>query len=224
MARRRDGGETFRLTADILLRAYAAGIFPMAEDADDATIHWIDPTQRGVLPLDGFHVSRSLRKTLKREPFRIGVDTAFPAVLDACAEPAPGRERTWINAEIRDLYIDLHRMGHAHCVEAWDGDDLVGGLYGVRLGGAFFGESMFSRRTDASKIALVYLWDRLMRGGFALLDTQFITSHLATFGAVEIERRTYRERLDAALVADADFYPAGAGTLESVLQSLSQTS
>lgn len=214
----------FRLTAELLLRAYAAGIFPMAEDADDATIHWVDPVQRGILPLDAFHVSRSLRKAIRREPFTIRVDTAFPAVLDACAEPAPGRERTWINAEIRALYIELHRMGHAHCVEAWNGDLLVGGLYGVRLGGAFFGESMFSRETDASKIPLVYLWDRLRRGGFTLLDAQFLTTHLATFGAIEIGRDAYRERLDAALVTDADFYPADAGSLGSVLQSLSQTS
>jgi leucyl/phenylalanyl-tRNA--protein transferase len=163
-------------------------------------------------------------KAIRRQPFEIRVDTAFSAVLDGCAEPAPGREHTWINQQIRDLYLELHRLGFAHCVEAWEGEQLVGGLYGVRLGGAFFGESMFSRRTDASKISLVYLWERLVRGGYALLDTQFITNHLSRFGAIEIPRKAYRQRLDAALEREATFYPAGAGTVESVLQSLSQTS
>ncbi len=219
---RRD--DEFRLTPDILLRAYAAGIFPMAEDAGDDSIYWVDPTLRGILPLDGFHVPRSLVKAIRRRPFEMRVDTAFAAVLDGCAEPAPGREQTWINAQIRELYLGLFAMGHAHCVEAWEGEELVGGLYGVSLGGAFFGESMFSRRTDASKIALVHLWDRLRRGGYALLDTQFITAHLSRFGAIEIAREVYRERLDAALETPATFYPAEGGTPESVLQSLSQTS
>lgn len=216
--------EDFRLTPEILLRAYAAGIFPMAEDAEDDSIYWVDPTLRGILPLDAFHVPRSLVKTIRRQPFDIRVDTAFSAVLDGCAEPAPGREHTWINEQIRSLYLSLHAMGHAHCVEAWEGDQLVGGLYGVSLGGAFFGESMFSRRTDASKIPLVYLWDRLRRGGYALLDTQFITGHLSRFGAIEIPRDEYRQRLAVALEQSATFYPAGGGTLESLLQSLSQTS
>ena len=216
--------EDFRLTPEILLRAYAAGIFPMAEDAEDDSIYWVDPTLRGILPLDAFHVPRSLMKIIRRQPFDIRVDTAFSAVLDGCAEPAPGREHTWINEQIRSLYLSLHAMGHAHCVEAWEGDQLVGGLYGVSLGGAFFGESMFSRRTDASKIPLVYLWDRLRRGGYALLDTQFITGHLSRFGAIEIPRDEYRQRLAVALEQSATFYPAGGGTLESLLQSLSQTS
>ncbi|WP_062116457.1 leucyl/phenylalanyl-tRNA--protein transferase [Aureimonas sp. AU40] len=219
---RRD--EDFRLTPEILLRAYAAGLFPMAEDAEDDSIYWVDPTLRGVLPLDDFHVPRSLVKAIRRNTFDIRVDTAFSAVLDGCAEPAPGREHTWINQQIRELYLELYAMGYAHCVEAWEGDQLVGGLYGVSLGGAFFGESMFSRRTDASKISLVYLWERLTRGGYTLLDTQFITNHLSRFGAVEIPREAYRKRLEAALEQTASFYPAGAGTVESVLQSLSQTS
>lgn len=216
--------DDFRLTPEILLRAYAAGIFPMAEDAEDDSIYWVDPTMRGILPLDGFHAPRSLIKTIRRQPFDIRVDTAFAAVLDGCAEPAPGRERTWINAQIRDLYLSLHAMGYAHCVEAWMDGHLVGGLYGVSLGGAFFGESMFSRRTDASKIPLVYLWDRLKRGGYTLLDTQFITAHLSRFGATEIPRADYRLMLDEALERSATFYPAGGGKLDSVLQSLSQTS
>jgi len=219
---RRD--DDFRLTPEILLRAYAAGIFPMAEDAEDDSIYWVDPTMRGILPLDAFHVPRSLIKTIKRQSFDIRVNTAFSAVLDGCAEPAPGREHTWINAQIRELYLSLHAMGYAHCVEAWDGETLVGGLYGVSLGGAFFGESMFSRCTDASKVPLVYLWDRLRRGGYTLLDSQFITAHLSRFGAIEIPRAEYRLLLDDALGQSATFYPAGGGTLESVLQSLSQTS
>lgn len=218
----RDGHEPL-ITPEILLRAYAAGIFPMAEDAEDTSIHWVDPTFRGVLPLDGLHVSRSLRKTIRQRPFEIRFDSAFAAVVDACAEPAPGRDQTWINAEIRELYLGLFRIGHAHSVEAWADGELVGGLYGVNLGAAFFGESMFSRRTDASKVPLVYLWDRLRRGGFTLLDTQFITGHLQRFGAIEIRRAQYRERLADAITREADFHCAG-GTLESVLQSLSQTS
>lgn len=222
MARSR--ADEVRITPEILLRAYAAGIFPMAEDADDPSIHWIDPTHRGILPLDGFHVSRSLRKTIRRDPFEIRFDTAFAAVVDACAEPAPGRAQTWINRQIRELYAGLFAMGHAHSVEAWNDGRLVGGLYGVSLGTAFFGESMFSRQTDASKVSLVYLWDRLVRAGFTLLDTQFLTGHLSRFGAVEIERTDYRDRLEAALQCHAEFHPAAGGTLGSVLQSLSQTS
>jgi leucyl/phenylalanyl-tRNA--protein transferase len=218
----RDGNEPL-ITPELLLRAYAAGIFPMAEDADDPSIHWVDPTFRGILPLDGFHVPRSLRKTIRQAPFDIRFDTAFAAVVDACAEPAPGRDQTWINAQIRELYLGLFRMGHAHSVEAWADGELVGGLYGVSLGAAFFGESMFSRRTDASKVPLVYLWDRLRRSGFTLLDTQFITGHLQRFGAVEIRRVRYKELLADAIVREADFHCAG-GTTESVLQSLSQTS
>ena len=222
MARR--SGQRFEITPDILLKAYACGIFPMAETADDPGLFWIDPTERGILPLDGFHLPKSLRKTIRKTPFTIKVDTAFPAVVMACAEPAPGRRETWINGQIRSLTSALFDEGFAHCVEAWDGDDLVGGLYGISLGGAFFGESMFSRRTDASKIALAYLWERLSRGAYRLLDTQFLTSHLKTFGAIEIGRDAYRNLLAEAIEVDATFYPAGAGTAESLLQLFNQTS
>ncbi|MFD2237712.1 leucyl/phenylalanyl-tRNA--protein transferase [Aureimonas populi] len=212
------------ITPAILLRAYACGVFPMGESADDPTIHWVEPTLRGVLLPGQFHLPRSLAKTMRKGVFGIRTDTAFPAVVDACAEPAPDRPQTWINAPIRELYLELFRMGHAHSVECWREGRLVGGLYGVSLGGAFFGESMFSRETDASKVALVALWDILMRGGYTLLDTQFLTTHLARFGAVEIERRHYLRLLDDALKREAHFQPAGAGTSESVLHSLSHTS
>lgn len=220
----RRGGQRFEITPSILLKAYACGIFPMAEKADDPGIFWIDPTERGILPLDGFHLPRSLRKTIRRAPFDIRVDTAFAAVVDGCAEAAPGRMETWINGQIRSLTLALAQEGFAHSVEAWDGDELVGGLYGVSLGGAFFGESMFSRRTDASKIALAYLWERLCRGGYQLLDTQFLTGHLERFGAIEIDRDTYQALLAEAITVDATFYPAGAGTSDSLLQLFSQTS
>ncbi|WP_102958323.1 leucyl/phenylalanyl-tRNA--protein transferase [Mangrovicella endophytica] len=200
------GDEAFEITPSILLRAYACGIFPMADSADDPDIFWIDPTERGIMPLDAVHVPRSLRKTIRQGRFQIRVDTAFPAVLDGCAEPAPDRPQTWINGRIRELYLGLHRAGFAHSVEAWREDRLVGGLYGVSLGAAFFGESMFSRETDASKVCLVHLCERLRRGGYRLLDTQFITSHLARFGAVEIGRREYQKMLAAAVEATADFY------------------
>ncbi|MAP18818.1 MAG: leucyl/phenylalanyl-tRNA--protein transferase [Aurantimonas coralicida] len=220
----RRGGQRFEITPSILLKAYACGIFPMAEKADDPGIFWIDPTERGILPLDGFHLPRSLRKTIRRAPFDIRVDTAFAAVVDGCAEAAPGRMETWINGQIRSLTLALAQEGFAHSVEAWDGDELVGGLYGVSLGGAFFGESMFSRRTDASKVALAYLWERLCRGGYQLLDTQFLTGHLERFGAIEIDRDTYQALLAEAITVDATFYPAGAGTSDSLLQLFSQTS
>ncbi len=220
----RRGGQRFEITPSILLKAYACGIFPMAEKADDPGIFWIDPTERGILPLDGFHLPRSLRKTIRRAPFDIRVDTAFAAVVDGCAEAAPGRMETWINGQIRSLTLALAQEGFAHSVEAWDGDALVGGLYGVSLGGAFFGESMFSRRTDASKVALAYLWERLCRGGYQLLDTQFLTGHLERFGAIEIDRDTYQALLAEAIAVDATFYPAGAGTSDSLLQLFSQTS
>ncbi|NDW05295.1 leucyl/phenylalanyl-tRNA--protein transferase [Jiella pacifica] len=217
-------GKTPAITPELLLKAYASGIFPMAEASDDPQIFWVDPTERGILPLDGLHLPRSLRKVIRKEPFTVRVDTAFAAVVDGCAEPAPGRENTWINRQIRDLYIALFREGFAHSVECWEGEVLVGGLYGVSINGAFFGESMFSRKTDASKIALAFLCERLIRGGYLLLDTQFITSHLAQFGAVEIDRDEYHALLGQALSVAATFYPAGAGTAESVLQLFSQTS
>jgi leucyl/phenylalanyl-tRNA---protein transferase len=201
-----------RLDPDVLLRAYASGIFPMAERADSEEVFWVEPRRRGVLPLDGFHLSRSLARTLRQERFTFTVDTAFGSVLTACAEPAPGRSETWINPLIADAYRDLHRIGHAHSVEAWTADgQLGGGLYGVRLGGAFFGESMFTRTTDGSKAALAALVARLRVGGFTLLDTQFLTGHLASFGAIEISARAYRGVLGEALGIAGDFFALDRG-------------
>lgn len=197
MARSRDN--RFEITPQLLLKAYSCGLFPMAESADDPAIFWVEPEVRGIIPLDDFHVSRSLAKTIRRRPFDVRVDTAFPAVLDGCAEPAPGRKSTWINRTIRELYIELHRLGHAHSVEAWAEGELVGGLYGVSLGAAFFGESMFSRRTDASKICLVHLVEQLRSRGYDLLDTQFTTEHLKRFGAVDVPRATYDKLLAGAM-------------------------
>ncbi|TAD91448.1 MAG: leucyl/phenylalanyl-tRNA--protein transferase [Alphaproteobacteria bacterium] len=188
-----------RLTPDLLLNAYAVGIFPMAEHRDDSEIFWVNPERRGILPLDGFHVPRSLAKVLRQERFVVTVDTAFDAVVAACAEATEERPESWINDEIRTLYGALFRMGRAHSIESWVDGQLVGGLYGVALGGAFFGESMFSRVTDASKIALCHLVARLRRGHFQLLDTQFVTAHLARFGATEIPRESYLRRLGVAL-------------------------
>jgi len=195
------------ITPDLLLRAYRAGLFPMAETRDNDRIFWLDPEWRGVLPLDGFHLGRRLARTLRTTPFHITADRAFAEVIAACAEPSPGREETWINPEIEALFIALHEAGHAHSIEIWRRGALVGGLYGVRIASAFFGESMFSRETDASKIALVHLVARLRLGGFRLLDTQFITAHLARFGAVEIPRAEYRAQLSAALDIHAEWLP-----------------
>jgi leucyl/phenylalanyl-tRNA--protein transferase len=192
-----------RLTPDILLRAYADGLFPMAERRGDPALYWVSPEQRGIIPLDDFHVPQRLARTVRSGKFTITADRAFTEVMMNCAAPAPGREESWINDEILRLYIGLHAGGHAHSVECWQNSELVGGLYGVRLGAAFFGESMFSRRTDASKVALVHLVDALKRGGFTLLDTQFITSHLARFGAVEVPRRQYLALLHAAISREA---------------------
>jgi leucyl/phenylalanyl-tRNA--protein transferase len=192
-------GRSPGITPDILLRAYSIGLFPMAESADDPEIFWVEPELRGILPLDGFHVSKSLRKTIRRKPFGIRFNTAFDAVIAACAEETGGRPSTWINRTIRTLYGTLHNIGHAHSVEAWDGDELVGGLYGVSLGSAFFGESMFSRRTDASKICLVHLVERLRERGFTLLDTQFTTEHLRTFGAIDMPKDDYAKMLQHAM-------------------------
>ncbi|MCR6498542.1 leucyl/phenylalanyl-tRNA--protein transferase [Shinella sp. CPCC 101442] len=189
------------ITPELLLRAYSIGLFPMADSADDPELFWVEPDMRGVIPLDDFHVSRSLAKTIRKNPFDIRFDTAFDEVLAACAQAAPDRPSTWINAKIRSLYGTLHRMGHAHSVEAWDGDQLVGGLYGVSLGAAFFGESMFSRRTDASKICLVQLVERLKARGFRLLDTQFTTEHLKTFGAIDVPKIDYEDMLANALAS-----------------------
>ena len=194
------------ITPEVLLRAYACGIFPMAESADDPTLFWVEPEMRGVIPLQGFRVSSRLARTVRSDAFAVTVDTAFKAVISGCAEPQPGRDDTWINKRIRDLYIGLHQLGHCHSVEVWDNEELVGGLYGVSLGRAFFGESMFHRRRDASKVALVHLVARLIAGGFGLLDTQYVTEHLRSFGAVEVSRRRYGALLDQAVAGDADFY------------------
>jgi leucyl/phenylalanyl-tRNA--protein transferase len=217
---------TATLTPNLLLRAYAAGIFPMADDADDPEVFWIDPQQRGILPLDGFHIPRRLRRTVRQGLFEIRCDTAFEAVIRACGEPAPDRPRTWINDGIIAAYTALHADGFAHSVEAWYDDTLVGGLYGIALGGAFFGESMFSRATDASKVALVHLIARLISGGFTLLDTQFLTEHLQRFGALEIPRAEYRRRLARALTVPAQFQGdlGGVDPVSVVLQSSTQTS
>ncbi|MCB1445945.1 MAG: leucyl/phenylalanyl-tRNA--protein transferase [Rhizobiaceae bacterium] len=190
------------ITPEILLRAYAAGMFPMAESADDPEVFWVQPKIRGIIPLDGFHVSRSLAKTMRRKPFDVRFNTAFGRVMELCAEATGERPTTWINPLIQHLYKELHRMGYTHSVEAWQGDELVGGLYGVSLGSAFFGESMFSRRTDASKICLVHLVERLKARGFTLLDTQFTTDHLKSFGAIDIPRRDYEKLLEMAMRSD----------------------
>ena len=187
------------ITPDLLLRAYSIGLFPMADSADDPELFWVEPELRGIIPLDDFHISKSLAKTIRRAPFDIRYDTAFEQVMDGCAAPAPDRPTTWINGKIRSLYATLHSMGHAHCVEAWDGEELVGGLYGVSLGSAFFGESMFSRRTDASKICLVHLVERLRKQGFVLLDTQFTTEHLKNFGAIDVPKARYEKMLARAV-------------------------
>ena len=193
------------LDPDLLLRAYATGIFPMAESRDDANVHWVDPRHRGIFPLDGFHISRSLARLIRRQGFTIRTDTAFEVVVDACA----ARDETWINAPIRAAYAELHRRGHAHSLEVWAGDRLAGGVYGVTLGAAFFGESMFSAQTGGSKTALAFLTHRLRAGGYTLFDTQFLTPHLASLGAVEIPRTEYHRRLAAAVALTASFDPPG---------------
>lgn len=196
------------LTPDILLRAYAMGIFPMAESASATDLHWFDPPIRAVIPLgDDFHIARRLRRTLKQRPYQITFNKAFSDVMRACAAAAPGRETTWINRQIISLYSTLHWRGHAHSVEVWDGKNLVGGLYGVSLGGAFFGESMFSRKTDASKIALVYLVALLRYCGFTLLDTQFQTEHLMQFGTYEMTRANYHHFLKDAVKKSVTLSP-----------------
>lgn len=193
------------ITPALLLRAYAMGIFPMAGGRDDPEIQWIDPRRRGILPLDGFHISRSLRRHILRCGWQVAVDRDFAGVVQGCAD----RPETWINGRIFTLYQDLHQMGHAHSIGVYDNDTLIGGTYGVVLGGAFFGESMFSRRTNASKTVLAYTMHRLRAGGFTLFDTQFLTTHLASLGGVEISRRDYQQQLKQALQVVADFTPAG---------------
>jgi leucyl/phenylalanyl-tRNA---protein transferase len=201
----RDSGVS-EITPEVLLRAYACGIFPMAESADDPTLFWVEPEIRGVIPLDGFRISSRLARTVRSDTFVVTVDTAFKAVIAGCAAPAAGREDTWINRRIRDLYGGLHELDHCHSLEVWRDGDLAGGLYGVNLGRAFFGESMFHRVRDASKVALVHLVARLIAGGFELLDTQYVTEHLKTFGAVEVPRRRYSVLLEKAIRGEpADF-------------------
>ncbi|HXS39139.1 MAG TPA: leucyl/phenylalanyl-tRNA--protein transferase [Stellaceae bacterium] len=196
------------LTPELLLRAYAAGIFPMAESAEDPELFWVDPVRRGILPLDAFHVPRRLKRSIRGTRLEITCDEDFAGVMRGCAEPTPDRPQTWINHQILGVYTALHQRGFAHSVEARLEGALVGGLYGVAIGGAFFGESMFSRVADASKIALAHLVARLRQGGFRLLDTQFVTEHLQRFGAVEISRARYRRLLAEALAAEA-YFPAG---------------
>lgn len=200
------GSHRIDITPEILLRAYAAGIFPMAEDADDPSLFWVEPQKRGIIPLDAVHISRRLGRTVRQDVFQVRIDADFDAVIAACAAPGERRERTWISTRIRRLYGELFEMGHCHTVEAWRGGRLVGGLYGVRLGAAFFGESMFHRERDASKVAFIHLAGRLRAGGFALLDAQFVTGHLATLGAVELERQDYAEVLARAVRAEAEWW------------------
>ncbi|MFY0648038.1 leucyl/phenylalanyl-tRNA--protein transferase [Sulfitobacter geojensis] len=208
------------LTPDLLLHGYAVGIFPMAEHRDDPEIFWVDPERRGVLPLDGFHISRSLARAMRRSTFDVRINSDFAGVVAGCAD----RADTWINSEISWLYSALHAKGKAHSIELWEGDSLVGGVYGVTLGAAFFGESMFSRRTNASKMALAALVDHLNRAGFLLFDTQFLTSHLASLGAQEITRRTYHARLQHATAQQANFTSVGVLQLYDVVQRMTQTS
>ncbi|SHI41007.1 leucyl/phenylalanyl-tRNA--protein transferase [Wenxinia saemankumensis] len=213
------------LTARTLLSAYAAGVFPMSESRTDPDLFWVDPKRRGIIPLEGFRISRSLARVLRRDRFHITIDTAFDAVVDGCAD----RDETWINPTIRRLYGELHRLGHGHSVEVWDGPApgaaLVGGVYGVTLGAAFFGESMFSRQRDASKVALAYLVDRLRAGGFALFDVQFLTDHLASLGAIEVDRSTYGTLLELAIRETASWEaPGPPGPGQGVVQRSAQTS
>lgn len=215
------------ITPDILLRAYAAGIFPMAESADDPGLHWIEPQKRGIIPLDNFHLSTKLRRLVRQGRFRIVIDHDFEAVIDACAAPRHDEGATWINRPIRRLYGALFERGFCHTVEVYEGEALVGGLYGIALGGAFFGESMFHRVRDCSKLALIHLVARLSAGGFSLLDTQFVTDHLRQFGAIEIPRKAYRARLDAALTQPADFHvwpKDGPASADDVLAALTRQS
>lgn len=200
-----EGGRSGEITAELLLKAYACGLFPMAESADEPGLFWVEPRERGILPLDDFHLPRRLARSVAADRYEIRIDSAFEAVIAGCAAAAPGRERTWINRRIRSLYGELFDLGHCHTVEVWDDGNLVGGLYGVALGGAFFGESMFHRTRDASKIALVHLVARLRSGGFTLLDTQFVTEHLRQFGATEVPKKKYLQMLQKSITTAADW-------------------
>jgi leucyl/phenylalanyl-tRNA--protein transferase len=211
------------ITPEVLLKAYACGIFPMAESAEDPALYWIEPDMRGILPLDRFHVSGRLARTVRSDRFTVTVDRDFDGVMDGCAEPQPNRPRTWINERIRTLYRKLYERRHCHSIEVYEDQSLVGGLYGVTLGRAFFGESMFHRERDASKVALVHLVARLRAGGFRLLDTQFVTDHLKSFGAVEVPRRQYHKLLEAALIGEGDFAAVGKGPVSGA-QALARLS
>ena len=193
------------VTPELIVRAYRAGIFPMAEDAEDEDLFWVSPEMRGIMPLDGFHASKSLRKAMRKSGWTVKVDTDWHGIIEGCATVGEDRDNTWINQTIRAVYGALFERGVAHTVEVWDGDELVGGLYGLAIGGAFFGESMFHRRTDASKMAMAHLVERLKVGGFVLLDTQFITPHLESLGGVEIPRAEYEDRLGQALGLTGDW-------------------
>lgn len=216
---------SLELSPDLIVRAYKAGIFPMAEDATALDLFWVSPEERGILPLDGFHVSKSLRKRIKNCPWQIKIDNDFAATISGCATYGSDRQSTWINPTIIALYGDLFQRGICHTVEVWDGDELVGGLYGLSIGAAFFGESMFHRKTDASKIALTHLVARLIVGGYTLLDTQFITPHLESMGGIEIPREDYEKLLAGAINQEADFQRlSGGATLLDCLQSINQIS
>ena len=212
------------ITPQILLRAYSAGIFPMAESAEDNALYWVEPDERGIIPLNGLKISHSLRKCVRRRVFEIRVDSDFAAVIGQCAAKSAGRDSTWINTRIRALYTQLHRLGCCHSVESWQDGSLVGGLYGVGIGAVFFGESMFSRATDASKVALVHLVARLRAGGFRLLDAQFINPHLERMGAVAVAKDRYKRLLDEALVEQADFFAFSADGDSATVLRLAQSS
>lgn len=215
----KDAESELELTPELMLRAYAAGVFPMADSADAVDLYWVDPRKRGILPLNGFHLSRSLRKRLRRWDYRVRIDTSYQTVLDACA----AREETWINDTIRTLFLQLHRMGYAHSIEVWQSDRLIGGLYGLALGTAFFGESMFSAERDGSKIALAWLVARLKVGGYTLLDTQFTTPHLESLGARAVPRGHYHELLERALTRRGDFRRLGMDTTpEQVIEMITE--
>lgn len=216
---------TVEITPEIVLRAYRAGLFPMAESRDGHRLYWLDPEMRGILPLDCFHLSKRLMRTVLSGPYEVTSNQAFPAVIQGCAAPAPGREDTWINGDIEALFLELHRRGHAHSVEAWADGELVGGLYGVSVGGVFFGESMFSRARDASKVALVHLVVRLRLGGYGLLDTQFVTGHLSQFGTIEIPRESYKTLLAVAVGMHGSWLPApDPAVLQAEVRALHQQS
>ena len=212
------------ITPEVLLKAYACGIFPMAESADDPALYWIEPEKRGIIPIDRFHVPVRLARTVRSDRFLVTVNRDFDGVIDGCAAALPNRPRTWINERIRALYRKLYERRHCHSIEVYEDGELVGGLYGVTLGRAYFGESMFHRARDASKVALVHLAARLRAGGFRLLDTQFVTDHLKIFGAVEVPRRQYHKLLEAALIGEGDFLALGKGPLagEQVLAQLAR--